>query len=72
MRTPDYERRARLAVERMDVLEEDLPRETCHVRGCASSARYEYAGAFGVRWLCPTHRRSYWVHDRIVARMRSL
>lgn len=67
-----YARRARLAVGRMDVLETDLPRESCQVRGCSGQARYEMAGVFGTRWLCPTHRRSYWVHERLVKRIRAI
>lgn len=71
MSKPGYNLRARMAVERLDVLEEDLPRESCHVRGCTHQARYEWASTFGTRWLCSTHRRSYWVHDRILKRIRS-
>lgn len=68
----DYERRARAAVERMDVLEDEMPRSQCHARDCERQARYEWAGAFGTRWLCPRHRQVYWVHERIVRRIRAL
>ena len=61
----------RLAAERWDVLEDELPRASCQVRGCSRDARYEHAGAFGTRWLCPRHRPLYRDHDAIVKRMRS-
>lgn len=72
MRTPDYDKRARDAVERMDVLEDELPSGACSSRGCGREPRYEWAGAFGTRWLCSRHREVYWVHERIVRRIRSL
>lgn len=58
------------ASERWDVLETELPREQCHVRGCESQARYEWAGAFGTRWLCSRHRPLYREHDLILKRIR--
>lgn len=66
------ERAARAASERLDVLEEILPRETCHVRGCCRQARYQWAGAFGERWLCSRHRPLYRTHQQILNRIRSL
>ena len=62
----------RIAAERLDVLEDELPREQCHVRGCERQARYEWAGAFGTRWLCSAHRPLYREHDRILRRIRDI
>lgn len=70
--TPQYESRARAAVERLDVLETDLPREQCQVRGCERHARYEWASAFGTRWLCSRHRPLYRVHSQIAERIRCI
>ena len=66
------EREQLAACERLDVLEEELPRETCHVRSCTRHARFEWAGAFGTRWLCSRHRPLYREHDAILRRIRSL
>lgn len=60
----------RHASERWDVLEVELPREQCHARGCSAQARYEWAGAFGTRWLCAHHRPLYKMHDAILRRIR--
>lgn len=69
----EYDRRARAAVERLDVLEDAPPRESCSVRGCERHGRYEWAGAFGdTHWLCNRHRPLYRTHDRILARIRAL
>lgn len=61
-----------LASQRLDVLEDEIPRETCQVRGCDRQARYEWAGNFGTRWLCPRHRPLYRMHDAILWRIRNL
>jgi hypothetical protein len=68
----EHERSGRAAAERLDVLEDEIPRATCHVTGCARASAYEWAGAFGTRWLCSRHRPLYRAHDRILARIRSL
>ena len=62
----------RLAAERLDVLEDELPRGICSVRGCEREPRYPWAGAFGTRWLCSRHRPLYRVHDQILKRIREL
>jgi hypothetical protein len=62
----------RWSAERFDVLEDELPRQACQVLGCCREARYEWAGAFGTRWLCSRHRPLYRAHDRILARIRRL
>jgi hypothetical protein len=72
MTKPGYEESEREAVERLDVLEDELPRGICSVRGCSQNARYAWAGAFGTRWLCSRHRPLYREHDRILARIRGL
>lgn len=72
MRTPDYEKKARDAVDRLDVLEDELPHSTCQARGCGRQAGYEHAGAFGSRWLCSRHRALYRKHDAILKWIRSL
>ncbi len=66
------EREQLAASERLDVLEEDLPRGTCRVQGCERTPTYEWAGAFGTRWLCSRHRPLYRTHDSILRRIRSL
>ena len=66
------EKAIRAAVERLDVLEDEIPRAQCQVRRCERQGRYEWAGAFGTRWLCSRHRPLYRMHDRILARIRSL
>lgn len=65
------EREQLAASERLDVLETEFPRESCQVRGCGRHAAYEWAGAFGTRWLCSRHRGVYREHDRILRRIRS-
>lgn len=62
----------REAAARLDVLEDELPREQCHVRGCERQARYEWPGAFGTRWLCSRHRPLYREHDRILKLIRDI
>lgn len=69
----EAERQGRLAAERLDVLEEEIPRGSCSVRGCDRNARYEWAGAFDdTHWLCARHRKVYRTHDEILKRIRSL
>jgi hypothetical protein len=63
---------ARAAVERLDVLEDEIPRAICAARGCSRNGPYAWAGAFGERWLCSRHRTLYRTHDRILRRIRSL
>jgi hypothetical protein len=72
MREYRSRRSNRLAAERLDVLEDELPRGTCHVTGCDREGRYEWAGAFGVRRLCSRHRPLYRKHDLILRRIRNL
>lgn len=72
MTKPGYEKAEREAVERLDVLEDELPSGTCASRGCVREARYEWAGGFGTRWLCSRHRALYRNHDLILRRIRSL
>lgn len=61
------------AAERLDVLEDELPRGTCSVRTCGrGNPLYPWAGAFGTFWLCSRHRPLYRKHDVIVRRIRSL
>lgn len=72
MTKPGYEKAEREAVERLDVLEDELPRGSCATRGCDRAPAYEWAGAFGTRWLCPRHRALYRDHDLILRRIRSL
>ena len=62
-----------LAADRWDVLEDEIPSGICQVRGCGrGDSLYEWAGAFGVRYLCSRHRPVYRVHDAIVRRIRNL
>lgn len=63
-------RQTYFSAEALDVLETEFPREQCHVRGCEGQARYEWAGAFGTRWLCAHHRPLYREHDAILRRIR--
>lgn len=72
MTKPGYDRKEREAVERLDVLEDELPRAGCQARDCNRQSAYEYAGAFGTRWLCSRHRSLYRDHDLILRRIRSL
>lgn len=72
MTKPGYDRLEREAVERLDVLEDEIPRGICSVRGCDRSAPYEWAGEWRTHFLCPRHRALYRVHDRILRRIRSL
>ena len=65
-------RENRYAAERLDVLEDELPRQGCQVPGCNRQSDYEWAGAFGTRWLCTRHRPLYRAHDRILKRIRRL
>lgn len=65
-------RENRYAAERWDVLEDTLPRQSCQVTRCTNQADYEWAGAFGTRWLCGRHRPLYRAHDRILGKIRSL
>ena len=62
----------RMASDRLDVLEDEIPRQVCQVRGCALQADYEWAGTFGTRWLCSRHRPLYRTHDRLLSRIRDL
>ena len=66
----------RMASDRLDVLESELPHTICQVRGCsrrADQAGAEWAGAFGKSfWLCSRHRPLYRTHDRILKFIRSL
>jgi hypothetical protein len=68
-----YDRLERAAVERLDVLEDALPRECCSVKGCnRSSAIYGISGANErTFFVCARHRPEYRVHERIVSRIRS-
>ena len=72
MTKPGYDKRAREAVERLDVLEEELPRGACSVRGCGREPLCEWAGAFGTFWLCSRHRPLYRRHDSILRRIRDI
>ena len=68
-----YDRMEREAVERLDILEEDMPRGVCSVRGCNRGDRlYEQAGFHGTFYICSRHRALYRTHARIVERIRSL
>ncbi len=69
---PGYERSEREAVERLDILEDLLPRACCQVRGCSRTSYYAWAGAFGTRWLCARHRPLYREHDRLLRKIRSI
>jgi hypothetical protein len=63
----------RYAAERLDILEDSIPREDCAVKGCTRhAARYEWAGAFGTRWLCWECRARYREHDHVLALIRNL
>lgn len=66
------EREIRAAVERLDVLEDSIPRESCQVRGCERHGRYEWGGTFGTRWLCSRHLPLYRRHSQMLRRIRSL
>lgn len=62
-----------IAGERFDVLEEEMPRETCSVDGCdRSAAIYAIAGQWRIFWVCSRHRPLYRTHQRILERIRSL
>ena len=69
-----YDRMEREAVERLDILEEDLPRGICSVRGCNRGDRLYEQAAFhgGTFYVCSRHRALYRTHARIVERIRSL
>jgi hypothetical protein len=66
----------RMASDRLDVLEDELPHTICQVRGCsrrADQAGAEWAGMFGRTFvLCSRHRPLYRKHDRILSRIRRL
>lgn len=66
------EREIRAAVERLDVLEDEIPREQCHVRGCERQGHYAWAGNWSTRWLCSRHLPLYRRHDQILSRIRKL
>ena len=69
-----YDQMERRAVERLDILEEDLPRGICSVRGCSRGDRLYEQAAFhgGTFYVCSRHRALYRTHARIVERIRSL
>jgi len=67
------ERQDRLAQERLDILEAELPRGVCSVRGCNRGDRlYEQGGFHGAFYVCSRHRALYRTHARIVEKIRSL
>lgn len=65
------DRSGRAAAERLDTLENSLPSSVCQARTCHKLATYEWAGEWGVYWLCPEHRRIYTGHDRVLSRIRN-
>lgn len=69
-----YERRARDAQERLDVLEK-LPRKGCNAkegeRYCGRLVVSSRPGPLGMRRLCSKHLLLYAEHDRILARILS-
>ena len=69
-----YDQMERRAMERLDILEEDLPRGICSVRGCNRGDRLYEQAAFhgGTFYVCSRHRALYRTHARIVERIRSL
>ena len=69
-----YNRLEREAVERLDILESDLPRGICSVRGCNRGDRLYEQAAFhgGTFYVCSRHRALYRTHARIVEKIRSL
>ena len=67
-----YNKLERDAVERLDVLETELPREICQVKGCDRRNAREWPGNWGTRWICARHLPMYRVHNQILRRIRSL
>lgn len=67
------EREQLAASERLDVLEDEIPRETCSVRGCSNSAAiYAIPGAWRSFFVCSRHRPLYRTHQQILKHIRDL
>ena len=62
----------RIASDRWDVLETEIPRASCSVRGCDRSARYAHSGEWSTFWLCSRHLPRYREHDRMLRRIRDI
>ena len=67
-----YERDVRHALERLDVIDVDVPHTVCQAAGCGKQARYEWSGQWGTFWLCCDHRSLYAEHSRLVRRIRTI
>ena len=72
----NYRIAARLAAERLDVLDDPPPKKGCnaHNKGerCGKRIVLVRAGPLSVRRLCADHRDLYIWHDLILSRIRSL
>jgi hypothetical protein len=62
----------RLTAQRLDVLEDELPRSICSVKGCARTRPHPWPGNWGTRYICARHLPLYRQHSRVVARIRLL